>query len=105
TKPERNILGNGHIRKQCISLKNHADASLIWFEIDDVVAVKLDSSAVRGFKARDHTQYSSFTASGRAQEGYELALFNSKVKIMNDGIGAEALFQVLEIKKGHECYP
>ncbi len=102
---ECHVLGNGHVWKQRIGLKDHADIALVWLEIDNIFAIDFNCALIGTFKARNHTQNRGLATARWAEEGNEFALFDSEVEIVDDGSGAEALFQVLEIKKSHECYP
>src|SRR5690606_39455367 len=91
--------------KQRIGLKHHADIALVGLEVHHVLAVDFDGAAVGQLETGDHAQNGGLAAARRAEKGDEFAFFHGKVEIVDDGIGAEALFQVLDIEKSHECYP
>gem|GEM_PF-3149238 len=102
---KRNILRHRHIREKRIGLKHHADIALVGLEVHHILAVDFYGAAVGHLETGDHAQNSRLAAARRAEEGDEFALFHGKVEIVDDGIGAEALFQVFDIQKSHESYP
>ncbi len=90
---ERNVLCNGHIGKERISLKHHADIALVGPQVHHVLAVDFNRAVVRGFKAGNHAQNCGLAAARWAEKGDEFTLFHGEVEIMDDRIGAEALFR------------
>ena len=71
---EGNIFFHGHIRKDGIVLKYHADIPLCRIHIIDPDIIKKEVTALNGIEARNHPQQRRLTAPGWTKEGEELTL-------------------------------
>ena len=70
-KPQ--VVGDGHVRKQRIVLKHHADVALMRRHAIDDLAVQQDLAGCRRFEAGKHHQAGCLARSGRSQQGEEFA--------------------------------
>ena len=83
---ERQVLGHGHVRKQCVVLEHHADVALMRRHVVDGAAGQLDFAGGRRFKAGEHHQAGGLARTGRPEQGKELALANLQVEVFDDQV-------------------
>ncbi|MGF6416251.1 hypothetical protein OKW37_008010 [Paraburkholderia sp. MM5482-R2] len=71
---ERDVLRNGHVRKQRVALKHHAGIALVGCEPRDLGVADPDFAVARLDEARDHAQRRRLAAAARAEERDQFAL-------------------------------
>jgi hypothetical protein len=97
---EADILGHGHVRKERVALKHHADAAPVGRHSHERRAVDVDLAARGVVEAGDHHQRGGLAGSARTQQGDELARLDREAHIIDRGHGAEALADLVEHDRG-----
>ena len=67
-QPVGNVLFDGHVGKQCIALKNHADVAFLNRKRRDVLVVEQHPTGVRRIQAGNQSQGGCLAAAGRAKQ-------------------------------------
>src|SRR5882757_7654953 len=102
---EGDILGRGHVRKQCIALEDDAEAALRRLHGSKVAALEPDRPARWIEEAGDHLQGRGLSAAGWAEEGDELSLADRETEVIDDSVRAELFPDMIELEKGHGSIP
>src|SRR5690606_40365087 len=82
------ILGDRHMRKQGIVLKDGVDLASVWRLAGDILAVEEDATFVRILEAGDHAQRCRLAAARRAQQRDEFAFADGERQIIDSGYAA-----------------
>ena len=93
---ERDILVDVQVREEGIALEDGVHIPLICGEEGDINALQFNEPAGRLLKATDHAERRGLAASGRPEEGEELAIADVKGDAVNGHLVAEALRYVYE---------
>src|SRR4029077_10969784 len=75
---EADVLGHGHVRKQRVILKHHAEAALFRRQRVDALLVEPDAAAGKLHQARDAVERGRFAAPRRPEKADELASLDGK---------------------------
>jgi hypothetical protein len=84
------------VREEGIALEDGVHIPLICGEEGDINALQFNEPAGRLLKATDHAERRGLAASGRPEEGEELAIADVKGDAVNGHLVAEALRYVYE---------
>jgi hypothetical protein len=85
-----------------VLLKDHPHVALIGTGVGDVPPVEADPSARRFLEAGDHTESRGLSTAGGAKERDEFTCLDVEVEILDRGVGAELLANVIQCEKGHQ---
>jgi hypothetical protein len=88
---EGDVALDGHIGKERIGLKHHADRAAAGAEMSDVATVDANRSFGRRLEPGDHAQGRRLAAAAGPEEGHELAAFDLEVEVLDHRLGAEGL--------------
>ena len=78
------IVPNGKMRKQSVTLKNHGDIALAGSNVINDLPVHFQLAAGDLFQPGDHPQSCSFAAAGRAKQDEALAFPDLEVQRFDD---------------------
>lgn len=82
------VVGHGHVGKERIVLKDHADVAPVGRDTVDDLPAQQDLAARRRFETGEHHQRGGLARTGRAQQGQEFAAPDVEVEIAHDERGA-----------------
>ena len=71
-----NIIGNRHMRKQRVTLKNNAEIALVNGRIGVFLSVDKHNARTRLYEPAQDAKRRCFSAAGRAKQRYKLAFLN-----------------------------
>src|SRR6185312_8091134 len=100
-KPEADILGCGHVRKQRIGLKHHAGRALVGRQVRDVLLVEQYTAAGGRQEACDHAQRRGLAAAGRAEQRDQLALAHGEIEVVDRQRCTETFGELFDRKTRH----
>src|SRR3954471_5538898 len=102
---KRDIVGDAHMRPQCIGLKHHADSPLLRRQCKAGDAHDLvrqpDRAGIRFLEARHQAQQRGLAAAGRPQEREELTVRDRQRDILDGARRAELLRYAFQ---AHACH-
>ena len=98
---EGDILIHGHMRKQRIALKHHADIAVLHPQIRNIAIVEMDFAGGRIFQSGDHPQRRRLAATGWTQQRDQLSGSDIQIDILDRGEPAEPLADGPEL---HLCH-
>ncbi len=102
TKPERDIGGDIHVRKQSVGLEHHVDRAPVGRQPGHIEAIDDDMPAIRGLKARDHAQQGCLAAARRPEQYKKLAPLDAQTDVVNRGRPVEMLTDPVNFEQRHD---
>jgi hypothetical protein len=84
-EPERDVVGDAHVREQGVVLEHHVDVALVRRDRGDVRSVEQDLPAGRFLEAGDHPQGRRLAAPTGSEHREELALLDREVDVVDRG--------------------
>ncbi|MNM96029.1 hypothetical protein D3C81_1084930 [compost metagenome] len=76
---EGQVLGDGHVREQCVVLEHRVHRALERRAVGDVLAIQEDFPGGGKLEAGDHPQQGGLAAAGRAEQGEEFVVADIQV--------------------------
>ncbi len=85
---EADIAAHGEMREQRVILEHGVDRAAVRGIVGDVASVQQDAAAVRTLEAGHQAQGRALAATGRSEQGQELALAQAEIELLHDEAGA-----------------
>jgi len=92
-QPEGDIFENRHMLKQGVVLKHEADLTVAHGAAAGFFATEQDATVVGAFQSSDDSQQCGFAATGRAEQGDQLAGRDSQIDVVECDEATETLVQ------------
>ncbi len=99
------ILGDCHMRIECVVLKDHGDIAVTGRQVADLARADMDFAVAQLFEACDHAKQGGFAAAGWTDQHDEFSVTNIDIDTVDDIDRAEALLDILDIDGCHDDYP
>ncbi len=100
-QPELDVPDSRHVREEAVGLEDHADVALVGRYARDVLVVDQDPARGRPVEARDETESGRLAATGRPEEGDELAGADVEIDPCESDDLTEPPVQLLQLDIGH----
>ncbi|MNI17654.1 hypothetical protein D3C73_710330 [compost metagenome] len=100
---EGDVVLDGHVREQRVTLEHHTQATAGGLGMGDVTTVQDDTPAGDFNEPGDHLQGGGFTASGRTEQGNEFAFLHREVGGDHGVDFTVAFAEFFKLQKSHDC--
>ena len=99
---EGHVLVNGHVRIECVVLKDHCDVPVLRRNVVDEQPIDVNFSLGDFLEAGNHPQHRRFAAARGSYEDHELAVAYPNIRVFNrNDLPVENLADILEYDFGH----
>jgi len=97
-KTKLDVLADGEMRKECVTLEDGADITLVGLAMIDGFAVEKDVAGGGLFEAGDQAEGGRFAASGRPEEGEEFAARHREGDAVEGPVSRVFLYEVAQLQ-------